>query len=100
MNETENKQQDQGVIKNNSELDTTLLVMGGLIIAALVVCGTFALHFVSPANTLLSPEILMALIMLPSTIISFAMGKKSGRTEIQQNPISTHHQTQPKQEEK
>ena len=79
-NKTENKQ-DQGIIKNNAELDSTLLVMGGLFIAILVVVCIFSLHFKDTTNTLLSPEILMALIMMPSTLISFAMGKKSGRAE-------------------
>ena len=37
-NKTENKQ-DQGIIKNNSELDSTLLVMGGLFIAILIWLG-------------------------------------------------------------
>lgn len=75
------KTKEQGIIKNNQELDSTLLVIFGSILAFTVVIGIFALHFVSPEDTLLSPEILMALIMLPSTIISFAMGKKSGRAE-------------------
>ena len=91
-NKPENKQ-DQGIIKNNAELDSTLLVFGGLVIALVVVCLTFALHFVSPANTLLSPEILMALIMLPTTIISFAMGKKSGRAEVMTTNGATPQQT-------
>lgn len=75
------KQEHQGIIKNNAELDSTLLVIFGSILSFIVVLGIFTIHILSPADSLLSPEILMALIMLPSTIISFAMGKKSGRAE-------------------
>ena len=81
----EAKEQQQGIIKNNAELDSTLLIIGGWIIAVLVVAGIFALHFVRPQDTLLSPEILMALIAMPTAIISFAMGKKSGRAEAMTN---------------
>ena len=93
MNTTENKQ-DQGIIRNNSELDSTLLIIGGWFIAVLVVVGIFTIHIMNPEGSLLSPEILMALIMLPGTLISFAMGKKSGRAEaIATNGTSTPHQT-------
>ena len=63
---------------SNREFDTTLLIFIGGFIAILVVVGCFLLHFLSEDNSLLSPEILMALIMMPSTIISYAMGKRSG----------------------
>jgi len=75
-------QAEQGVIKTNAELDSTLLVIFGSVLAFLVVVGIFTIHILSPTDSLLSPEILMALIMLPSTLISFAMGKRLGRTEV------------------
>ena len=81
----ETKEQQQGIIKNNAELDSTLLVIFGSILAFIVVVGIFVIHILNPTDTLLSPEIVMALIMLPSTIISFAMGKKSGRAEVMTN---------------
>ena len=93
MNNKPENTQDQGIIKNNAELDSTLLVMGGLFIAILVVVCIFALHFKDTTNTLLSPEILMALIMMPSTLISFAMGKKSGRAEAMATNGATPQQT-------
>ena len=81
----EAKEQQQGIIKNNAELDTTLLVIFGSILAFIVVVGIFAIHILNPTDTLLSPEILMALIAMPGAIISFAMGKKSGRAEAMTN---------------
>ena len=85
----ETKEQQQGIIKNNAELDTTLLVIFGSILAFIVVVGIFAIHILNPTDTLLSPEILMALIAMPGAIISFAMGKKSGRAEAMTNGNTT-----------
>lgn len=95
MNKTDEKQ-TQGIIKNNAELDSTLLVILGGVLAFVVVIGIFAIHIINPTDTLLSPEILMALIMLPSTLISFAMGKKSGIRETMTNGNTTTEK--PKQE--
>lgn len=86
------KEKQQGIIKNNAELDSTLLVLFGSVLAFLVVAGIFTIHILNPEDTLLSPEILMALIMMPSTLISFAMGKKSGRAEAMTNGTTSTQQ--------
>ena len=76
-------EEKQGIIQNNRELDTTLLTLTGGFIAILVVVGCFVMHYLNPENSLLSPEIMMALIMLPSTLISYAMGKQKGMDQTQ-----------------
>ena len=98
MKKSADTEQHQGIIKNNTELDSTLLVIFGSILAFVVVTGIFAIHILNPEDTLLSPEILMALIMLPSTLISFAMGKKSGMREAMTNGNTTTTTEKPKQE--
>ena len=78
-------EEKQGFIQNNKELDSTLLILIGGFIAILVVVGCFVMHFLNSENSLLSPEIMMALIMLPSTLISYAMGKQRGMDQASQN---------------
>ena len=71
----------------NREFDTTLLIGIGGFLAVLVVVGIFLIHLLSPEKSLLSPEILMALITMPNTIISYAVGKQRGleMAQYQQN---------------
>ena len=58
------------------DADDTYLVWGGIIIAIVVIIGLFALHYTTPDKSLLSPEIVMAMIAIPSAMFSYAMGKK------------------------
>lgn len=64
---------------SNTEVDTTILVVGGLILAHIVVIGLLVLHIQSDDETeLLSPEMLMAILNLPISIIAYGVGKRSG----------------------
>lgn len=80
-----------GVIKitfnpewSNREFDTTALIFIGGFLAFLIVVGIFAVHILSGAEkSLLSPEILMAMINMPITVMSYAVGKQTGLTQAQ-----------------
>ena len=71
----------------NREFDTTLLIWIGGVLAVLVVVGIFLVHLFAEDKSLLSPEILMALITMPNTIFSYAVGKQRGweMAQMQQN---------------
>ena len=63
----------------DKDADNTYLIMGGLLLAHIIVCCIFAVIFVDSDETqLISPEIMMAIVNLPIAIISFAAGKKLG----------------------
>ena len=62
----------------NREFDTTLLIWIGGVLAVLVVVGIFLIHLFAEDKSLLSPEIVMALITMPNTIFSYAVGKQRG----------------------
>ena len=71
-----------GVIKDNRDLDTTLMAITAMILSFIVTIGLFILHVVSDSEkSLLSPEIVMALIQLPGLFCSYALGKKAGQSE-------------------
>ena len=60
------------------EADMTYLAWGGLLIALVVVIGLMILHNADTEKDLLSPEHIMAIIGLPTVILSYAVGKKVG----------------------
>ena len=62
----------------SKEADMTYLAIGGLIIAGIVVIGLMILHNLDTEKDLLSPEHIMAIIGLPTVILSYAVGKKHG----------------------
>ena len=70
-------------IKNNREFDTTVLIFGACILAGIAIIGLFVLHALSPENSLLSPEIVMAIIGIPGFFIQHALGKEAGRREAE-----------------
>lgn len=69
------------IIKDNKDLDTTIMSITALLLGLIVPVGLMILHIRSPENTLLSPEICMALIQLPATFAAYALGKQRGQTE-------------------
>ena len=60
----------------SKDADQTYLALGGLFIACVIVVGLMWLH--NAEGDLLSPEHIMALIGMPLTILSYAVGKKVG----------------------
>ena len=73
------------IIKDNRDLDTTIVTFAGSVLAGAVTGGLFWLHAKSPDNSLLSPEIVMALLQLPATFIAYSLGKKASQTETNGN---------------
>lgn len=67
-----------GVIKTNRDLDTTIVTIGAVILGILIVVGLFFIHFRSKDDSLLSPEIVMAIIAMPGLWLSYTVGKKTG----------------------
>lgn len=76
------------VISSNKELDSTLLILGGVILSLCVVIGLFYIHIRDGNDDLLSPEILMSIIQLPATLVAYGIGKRSG--EKNGNDTLTH----------
>ena len=74
----------------NREFDTTLLIWIGGVLALLVVVGIFLVHLFAEDKSLLSPEILMALITMPNTIFSYAVGKQKGLEMAQMKQNGRH----------
>lgn len=66
------------VIKNNRELDSTILIIGGLVLALVIIVGIFWIHLAKPTDTLITTEMLMFMLGIPTTIISYGAGKKAG----------------------
>lgn len=73
------------IIKDNRDLDTTITTFAGSLLAGAVTGGLFWLHAQNPAASLLSPEIVMALLQLPATFIAYSLGKKAGTSEMNGN---------------
>ena len=68
----------------DKDADNTYLIVGGLILAHVIVSCIFAIIFLDDdESNIISAELMMAIINLPITIISFAVGKKLG--QIQQS---------------
>ena len=71
-----------GVIKDNRDLDTTLMAITAMVLSFIVTIGLFVIHVIGKEEkSLLSPEIVMALIQLPGLFASYALGKKAGQAE-------------------
>lgn len=62
----------------SKDADHTYLALGGLVVAALVVVGLMLLHHMDDGRDLLSAEHIMAIISLPTVILSYAVGKNQG----------------------
>ena len=69
------------IIKDNKDLDTTLMALTAFLLGIIVTVGLMVLHVMNPENSLLSPEICMALIQSPGLFASYALGKQKGQTE-------------------
>ena len=73
------------IIKDNRDLDTTIVTLFGSILAVLIVGGLFWLHAKGAGNDgFLSAEMVMSIIQLPATFIAYSLGKKSGQTDQSQ----------------
>ena len=70
-----------GIIKDNKDLDTTLMAVTALLLSLIVMIGLMVLHIRNPENSLLSPEIVMALIQMPGLFASYALGKKAAQND-------------------
>lgn len=81
------------IIKDNRDLDTTIVTFFGSLLAVLIIGGLFWLHSKSAEKSLLSPEIVMAIIQLPATFIAYSLGKKASQTETNGNG-GTNKETQ------
>ena len=62
----------------STDLDKTLLVLGGIVIALYIVYKIFGLHDESGQNSIISPEIIMALINIPTAMFAYGIGKSHG----------------------
>ena len=68
------------------DADNTYLIVGGLILAHIIVSCIFAIIFLDDDEAgIISAELMMAIINLPVTIISFAVGKKVGQMQNDRN---------------
>lgn len=66
------------IIKDNRDLDTTIMAFTAMFLSIIVTIGLMILHIRNPENSLLSPEIVMALIQSPAIFASHALGKQKG----------------------
>ena len=64
----------------DKEADETYRVLGSILLGIIIVVGLFYLHIKSNGS-LLSPEIIMAIINIPAIYYSHREGKKAGREE-------------------
>ena len=62
----------------SKEADKTYIAIGGLIIGLIVVVGLFVLHNADKQKDLLSGEHIMAIIGMPTLILTYAVGHKHG----------------------
>ena len=63
----------------SSEADKTYIAIGGIVIAVFVVVGLFILHNADTQKDLLSGEHIMAIIGMPTLMLTYAVGHKDGR---------------------
>ena len=63
----------------SKEADKTYIALGGLIIGLIVVVGLFILHNADDQKDLLSGEHIMAIIGMPTLILTYAVGHKHGQ---------------------
>ena len=62
----------------SKEADKTYIAWGGLLIGIIVVLGLFLLHSADAEGDLLSGEHIMAIIGMPTLILTYAVGHKDG----------------------
>ena len=77
----------------SKEADNTYLILGGITLGVLIVVGLFTLHAMSPAETMLSPEIIMAIVGIPAVMFSYAMGKRQGESNGNGNKTKDKEET-------
>lgn len=63
----------------SQEADKTYIAIGGLVIGIIVVVGLMLLHHADTQKDLLSGEHIMAIIGMPSLILTYAVGHKHGQ---------------------
>ena len=69
----------------SKEADKTYIALGGLIIGVIVVVGLFILHSRDAQKDLLSGEHIMAIIGMPTLILTYAVGHKHGQESKENN---------------
>ena len=61
----------------SQDFDKTVTAVGAVILAFYIVSKVFGLHD-DGDNSIISPEIIMAIINIPTAFLAFAIGKKVG----------------------
>ena len=64
----------------NQDFDKTVTAVGAVILAFYIVGKVFGLHDADGDNSIISPEIIMAIINIPTAFLAFAIGKKVGES--------------------
>ena len=63
----------------SKDADKTYIAWGGLVIALVVLIGLMMLHNADAEKDLLSPEHIMGMIAMPTTILAYVVGHKDGQ---------------------
>ena len=63
----------------SAEADKTYIALGGIVIGIIVVVGLMILHNNDAQKDLLSGEHIMAIIGMPSLMLTYAVGHKHGQ---------------------
>ena len=67
------------LFKDNEDLDSTILILIGGLLALIIIIGLLFIHYKSKSDKpLLTEAIIMALINIPNTCISYSVGNKNG----------------------
>ena len=64
----------------SQDFDKTVTAVGAVILAFYIVGKVFGLHDADGDNSIISPEIIMAIINIPTAFLAFAIGKKVGES--------------------
>ena len=64
----------------SQDFDKTVTAIGAVILAFYIVGKVFGLHDAEGDNSIISPEIIMAIINIPTAFLAFAIGKKVGES--------------------
>ena len=64
----------------SQDFDKTVTAVGAVVLAFYIVSKVFGLHDTEGNNSIISPEIIMAIINIPTAFLAFAIGKKVGES--------------------
>ena len=70
----------------SQDFDKTVTAIGAVILAFYIVNKVFGLHDAEGDNSIISPEIIMAIINIPTAFLAFAIGKKVGESSNGSEP--------------